>query len=202
MRPITFNRPLALSVASIALAAVICIWQLPALVVAAFPPDLDMDPTARRIAEYLQSHEEDMATYQARIDGRSAFFRPKPKRAPVRIVERPEEDEPPPPPPPPPPKVYTGPSVAFVVGEEVYFAGGLHLRVGEEAQGVTVVGTDPPWTVTLHQHGKDHEIEIFRRTTPFGSSSGSSRLPPGMTIVNPTELAEKPDEADGDETSN
>ncbi|MHC4427636.1 MAG: hypothetical protein ACYS0D_03420, partial [Planctomycetota bacterium] len=94
-------------------------------------------------------------------------------------------------------------SVAFVIGEEVYFSGGLHLRVGEESQGVTLVETDPPWTVTLNQHGMDHEIEIFKRsTTPFSSSNSTGRLPPGMTIVKPTELAEKPDEADGDKTSN
>lgn len=205
MRRIAVNRPLLVSAVSIALALVVGLWQLPALVVAAFPPNLDKDPTSRRIAEYLDTHEQDMATYRARFDGRSALFRPKPPPPPPRteVVVAPVPEEPAPPP-PPTPSIYTGPSVAFVIGEEVYFSGGLRLRVGEEAQGVTVVETDPPWTVTLQQHGADHTIEIFDRgPKSFGSSARDKRLPPGMTAVKPTELARKAeDDIAADETSN
>ena len=204
MQPASMSKSLIVSVTSIVLATLVCIWQVPGLMGAAFPPNTSKGDVSSTLATHLGKHGPLLLSYQDRFDGRSAFFRPKPPPVKQQTVLKPKKRDDPAPPPPPPPSIYTGPKPAFVIGEVVYFKGGTHLRVGEEERGVTVVATDPPWTITLEQHGKDFVIDIFKRSSKgLGSSvRRGSILPPGLTIVDPAEVAHRDDGDAGESTGN
>ena len=141
------NIPLVTSIAAIVLALLVMVTQVAGLVSATLTPGIGGDRTTSRLNEYLDEHDEWMKTFRDRFDGRSLFFKPKRPRRPVEpppVVDR-GDDPPPPQPPPPPPRNYGGPSVIFVVGDEVWFHNGRHASVGEEVDGVKVIASDPPW---------------------------------------------------------
>ncbi len=193
MKKITFNTPLMSSIAALSIAFIVLVAQLPALVAAVLTPSLEGDPTGERLVEYLERHHEDVAVYTARFNGRSLFFKPKAPPPPpkARVVDRTREEEPPPPlPPSGPPKSYPGPSILFVLGDEVWFHTGLRLSVGEEQDGVKVISSDPPWTVRLGHSGGEYDIELFRRRHPGldedAPASGSRKGYPGLKIVEET----------------
>jgi len=69
-----------------------------------------------------------------------------------------------------PPEHYTGPSVAWVIGDEVYFnmtvptrsRKYLRLRVGEEGDGVRVLSIDSlPRTVHVAHAGGEYDVKVF-----------------------------------------
>ncbi len=181
------NIPLVTSVAAIVFAALVMVTEVAGLISAALTPGVGEDPTAARLNEYLAVHDAVMKTYRDRFEGRSLFFKPKPPPPPKRpkplVVDR--GDDPPPPPPPKTPASYTGPSVIFVVGDEVWFHKGRHASVGEEVDGVTVIASDPPWTVTLGHAGGEYEIPLFRKGNLFENAPSvkSDREFPGLRIA-------------------
>ena len=156
------NIPLVASLVAIAFASIVMAAQFVELASAVLTPSPRPDPTRARLDDYIAEHGDAMSTYRGRFDGRSLWFKPKaPPKAPrVNIVKRDEPSEPPPPPPPPSkPRTYPGPSVSFVVGDDVWFHDGVHASVGgEEVNGVTVVAADPPWTVTLEYGGWEYVL--------------------------------------------
>ena len=148
---IRMNTPLLISAAAVVVAALVAMGQVPALFGALGTPRLAEDKTTALLDEYLADHEADLESYRKRFDGRSFFFKPRPPRreravrAPTPRDDKPEEVKP-----AGPPKSYTGPTIIFVLGNEVFFHGGLRLRVGdEEKEGVTVIASNAPWSVTL-----------------------------------------------------
>ena len=182
------NIPLVTSVAAIVLATLVMVTQVAGLVSAALTPAVGADRTTSRLNEYLDEHDEGMTTYRERFDGRSLFFKPKPPRRrvepPPPVVDR-GDDPLPPPPPPPPPRLYGGPSVIFVVGAQVWFHNGRHASVGEEVDGVKVIASDPPWSVTLFHAGREYEVPLFSRNELFDStpSVNKDREFPGLKIA-------------------
>jgi hypothetical protein len=156
------------SVIAIAIAAIVLAGSAWSAISAIFIGANGAQEPSDRIAQLVQEHRDDIELYRARIDGRSAFFRPPPRRSsppppppppPSDDVEEVEEEvEPPPPPPPPPPPVpndYNGPPVLYVLGDMVVFRSsspgeaGLRIRVGQKRNGIDVVAVMPPRSVRL-----------------------------------------------------
>ena len=188
MTKLSVNTPLIASIVALAVGVIVMGSQLPQLMGSVLTPRLKEDPTRARLADYMAAHEDDLATYQARFEGRSLFFKPKPPRPPrpelPRVVEK---DEPPPPPPARsgPPATYGGPSILFVLGNEVWFHDGLRLAVGEQDKGVSVISADPPWSVRLGYADGEYDLEIFKRKFPGlqNTAPTSKRSVPGLKVV-------------------
>ena len=99
MRRISINTPLVLSLAFIAVATISVLVQLPPLLEALITPRPGTDPTQARLSEYLTGHDEDLATYRGRFDGRSLFIKPQPPprsrpAPPPPVNEGPDEARP------------------------------------------------------------------------------------------------------------
>ncbi len=122
------------------------------------------------------------------------FFKPKPPPKPratpppkPAIVQRDEPKPPPTPVEPSAPRTYQGPSIMFVLGDEVWFHGGLRVSVGDEKDGVKVLASDAPWSVTLGHMGGEYTLDLFnfsRETPGLSEKPARSRKPvPGLKIV-------------------
>lgn len=187
MHRLGLNTTLLVNIAAIAVATVVFAANMPTLLGAVLSPRSGDDETVSRLTQYLAVHDTDLVQYQQRFNGRSVFFKPIPPRpdpppraAPVKIVKAPEG----PPPPPPIPEQYTGPSIVFVLGNEVRFTDGLTLSVGEEDQGVKVLSCDPPWTVRLAYAGGEYDIVLLDRSlTGFETASREPQPMPGIVRV-------------------
>lgn len=203
MRPLAINTPLLINAAAIAVAVWMFGSKLPALPSALFIEGLGNDETSAFLSEYVENHAVDLQTYQARIDGRSVFFLPPAPRDPIKIKPVQEEKLSGPPPAPPTPPRYTGPSIRFLVGNEVYFHDGLRIKLGEEKQGVRVLAVDAPWTVNVAHAGGEYELTVFERfhagiiEEPPATSHAST---PGLLVVDtPQEPATNGQQADHNE---
>ncbi len=163
MRPLTINKPLLINTAAIAVALWMIGSKLPALPSALFTEGLQDDETSALLSDYLGHHAADLQTYQARIDGRSVFFLPPAPKDPTHIKPVETVKRTGPPPPPPIPQNYTGPSIRFLLGNEVYFHDGLRIKLGEEKQGIRILAVDAPWTVTVAHAGGEYELPVFER---------------------------------------
>jgi hypothetical protein len=196
VRRISINTPLVLSLAFVALAAIMVLAQLPPLLGALVTPRPGADPTQVRLGEFLAGHEEDLATYRDRFNGRSLFFMPPPPRHQrVMAPPPPSNGDDKPPPPPPRPTVYEGPSVVFVLGDEVWFHDGVRVRVGEEGpNGVTVVSSNPPWEVRLGYGGGEFPVVLFERAQPGLDEEPppSSQYTPGLVPVKDDDQTKEP----------
>ena len=187
MHRLGLNTTLLVNIAAIAVATVVFAANLPTLLGAVLSPRSGDDKTVSLLSQYLAVHDTDLVQYQQRFNGRSVFFKPIPPRipppprpAPVEIVEVPQG----PPPPPPIPEEYTGPSIVFVLGNEVWFTDGLTLSVGEEDQGVKVLSCDPPWTVRLAHAGGEYDVVLLERSFPgFETASREPQSMPGIVRV-------------------
>ncbi len=169
MTRLPINIPLVASIVAIAFVSLVMATQLVELAGAVLTPRPREDPIRARIDAYLTEHADGMNMYRGRFDGRSLFFKPKrppkPRTEPV-IVERNAAPKPPPAP-KARPTSYTGPSVSFVVGNEVWFHDGAHASVGEAVNGVTIIASDPPWTVTLGYGGGEYPVKLFEKKELF-----------------------------------
>ena len=97
------------------------------------------------------------------IDGRSMFFIPP---APAEVAQKEKEEEPKDDGPPPKPTRYAGPDVIAVVNGTVWFGNDRRIAVGQEKDGVRVVGiANSPWSVKLEWRGVEFDVQVFERTT-------------------------------------
>ncbi len=187
MHRLGLNTTLLVNIAAIAVATVVFAANMPMLLGAVLSPRLGDDKTVSLLSQYLAVHDTDLVQYQQRFNGRSVFFKPIPPHRdpppppPVEIVEARPEPEPEP---PSIPEEYTGPSIVFVLGNEVWFTDGLTLSVGEEDQGVKVLSCDPPWTVRLAHAGGEYDVVLFERSFPgFETASREPQPTPGIVRV-------------------
>lgn len=103
----------------------------------------------------------------AAIKGRSAFFPPPPKAAPIaeRPPSRPVVDTTPKP--PPAPTRYGGPGIQAIINGTVWFNDGKRIAVGEStgtgSSAVTVLAAESPWAVKLKWEGHEWEVPLFER---------------------------------------
>ncbi len=191
MRRIRLSTPLLVNLGAAAVAALVVVASVPALVGAIFAPGLAEDETQERITKLLAAHDQDRSTYVGRFDGRSLFVKPSPP-PPVREMVRPQEPIERPAPEPVAPTVpvsYGGPSILFVLGDEVWFHNGMTLRVGEEDQGVKVIASNAPWSVRLGHGGGEYDVPLFQKAFPglLDSPPRAQRATPGLVVVKSTE---------------
>jgi hypothetical protein len=182
----TLNGPQVWSLLFIVAAAIVVILSVPPVLGALFSPGTDEAVVNTEFARLMDLHEESQATYEARFNGRSVFFTPlqprrtapppPPTREPVPI-EMPTVET------PSIPASYTGPSIRALLGETVWFHGGLRLAVGEKADGVEVLSVDAPWSARVAYSGGEYDVSLFENLTPFfrdpDATAGSS-APPGL----------------------
>ncbi len=192
----SINIPLLASVAAVVFAVIVMSVQLSSLASAMLTPRLEDDPTRARLDEYLVEHEIGLAAYRDRVEGRSLFTKPRPyprEQEPApKVVDRGPVEPPPPPKPVGPPKVYPGPSILFVLGDEVWFHNGMHVSVGEESDGVTVIASDAPWSVTLGYAGGEYDIDLFKKSTLFDGERPSRTPLVGLKVVDEGRQRSKP----------
>ncbi len=193
----TPNQLVIANVATLLVALVILAVQLPAVLEAAFGPGLGTDEPREVVTQLIKVHDEEMERYQTRFNGRSLFFLPPRQRTPSRdpgpVVKVPPVTPPVTPPEPPPSPVYTGPSVIGILGDEVWFRapragkGGLRIRVGEEPrEGITVLATNPPWSVKLGYQRGEYDIDVWKTDFPSIERSAPPRQPiPGLVDATP-----------------
>ena len=188
MQNLHVNRPLLLSVVCVGIAAIVLLVPLPGLVAAMFTTSLGQEGAGDNMLAYLATHETDLETYRQRFDGRSLFSRPPapPIAAPpppptVEIPDAPKPE-------PTAPRLYAGPSVIGIIGDQVWFKDDLKLRVGEEGNGVKVLASDPPWTVRLAHGGGEYDVPIFKDyQTEFSSGSLADEPTPGVVVAETTD---------------
>ncbi len=173
------SRPMIAAAVALGLAALIVLYQVPQVFGALFAPGPGDDVTLATFAEYLERHAADAEAYRSRFDGRSLFYQPvRPKAAagpPKVAVKEPEPEEAPAP--PPIATRYTGPSILYVIGDEVGFHGTdrpIRVRVGEERDGLRVIAANPPWSVTVGYSGGTYEVEILSRESRILESGASA----------------------------
>jgi len=166
----SINASMLTSAAAIAVAVIVLLASAWSVVGAIFIGGDNANDPSELIARFVEQHEADTKLYQARVNGRSAFFRPpsRPRHDPEpepepepdpELEPEPEPDpepEPEPEPPPPPvPDEYGGPAVMYVLGDMVVFRNGTpgeagtRVRVGQKRGEVDVVSVDPPRSVRL-----------------------------------------------------
>lgn len=124
---------------------------------------------SRQLADQKQraeAYSKSVDAQLSQISGRSMFVlppkpppEPKPKPASTPSVKRD-------PGPPPPPSSYGGPKIIAMMGNTVWFEGGDRVSIDGEHDGVTVIGTSPPWTARLKWKGVEFDVKLFERTTP------------------------------------
>ncbi len=206
----TPNQLVIANVATLLVALVILAVQLPAVLVAAFGPGLGTDEPREVVTQLIKVHDEEMERYQTRFNGRSLFFlpprQPPPSRDPGPVVKVAPVTPPVTPPEAPPSPVYTGPSVIGILGDEVWFRaprageGGLRIRVGQEPrEGITVLATNPPWSVKLGYQRGEYDIDVWKTDFPGIERSAPPRQPiPGLVDATPPTPPATESEADDD----
>jgi hypothetical protein len=189
----SINASMLTSVAALALAAIVLLAGAWSAVSAMFINANDRQDPSDRIAQLVAEHEEEISLHQARFNGRSAFFRPPPRRDPTpppppppkveveeeeeKEVEEEVEVEPPPPPPPPVPSEYEGPPVLYVLGDMVVFRPsspgepGKRIRIGQERNGIDIVSVDPPRSIRVGYQPEGYDraefnVPIFEWSMP------------------------------------
>jgi hypothetical protein len=200
----SINANVITSVIALALAiGALLFWLVPSVFSAMLVGSNGVQNPSEQIARLVEQHEQQMVEYQARFNGRSAFFRPParpvalppppppppppPKEEPV---EEPEE-EPPPPPPPAPPAEYGGPPVLYVLGDLVVFRaespGGQQrrVRVGQEREGLKVLSVHPPRKVVVQFEYGEYDVPIFNWAMPESSVglNGIGAAVPGLLVA-------------------
>lgn len=210
--------PLMVSAVMIVIGALFLLVNLPALATAVFSLGSSGDESSEVLARLVEQHDAKLDGYRESFDGRSIFFKPRPRpkrvdRAPV--VQQPVEPSKPVEPKVTIPPTYLGPSPIVIMGDEVWFLpprageGPLRVRRGETKDGVTVVEIDAPWTIRVGHSGGEYTVELFERA-PLddlfrpGTQGNAAASVPGLDDMPPDEaptdaVAEKTGTAD-DET--
>ena len=189
-----WSGPLVTSVVAIAIAAVVILSGIPTLIGAITSPSWDGNDEDI-FASLEVAHDRQAEVSSRRFLGRSPFVvpgrpqtrpaapRPRPER-PTRPEPRPE----PPKPDPGPPKTYTGPEPTGVAGTVVFFGSNDQVRLGQEKNGIRVLGIIGPTVVRLGHKGGEYEVS-------FLDDDFSSIFKPFRESVDPDILGKAPETA-------
>lgn len=192
---ISMNGPLAISLVAVSLVVIAMAVGAYGVLASALTGDIHDGQPREVIDDLVAKHDQKSVENKQRFDGRSIFYKPPPPPPPPR----PKVDTPPPPPPVPvdtTPKVspiYQGPSIAWVIGDDVYFnmtvptqtEKYMRIRVGEERNGVKVVSTEKmPRTIRVAHGGGEYDVKVFgdnvNSAALFPTSPKPSILVPGF----------------------
>lgn len=202
-----FSGPFVVS----ALAVCVCAWVigvdgLPMLQSLLVPTGATEGASA--IDQAVGRHNDLMKTSTDRFSGRSLFVMPPPhprRAAPAPPPPPPRVEPPTPPAPPPAPAEYTGPKPTGMVGDTVYFET-LAIRIGEEKNGIKVLGVEPPSNVRVEHLKGTYSVPVWVPTdwkkispTPIGRPSPITRA---VTVApaqdSPTSAPAEPEQPAGD----
>ncbi len=157
---------------------------VPALMTLLVPGADDSGESA--IDRALEKHQDLLATSKSRFNGRSLFVMPSP---PARKAS-PAPPPPPPPPvdltpalPPPAPTEYGGAKPKGMVGETVFFDS-FTIRVGEEKNGIKIIGLEPPSNVRIEHMRGTYSVPVWE-----GSDWGSLASPAPRSSSSPIKAA-------------
>ncbi len=192
---ISFNGSLAVSLVAVSLVCIVVIVGTFAVLASALTGSIHDGLPKEVIDDLVAKHDVKTDEYATRFNERYIFYKPPPKPAPPRPVV----DTPPPPPPPvvdttpKAPATYQGPSIAWVIGDDVYFnlvpatttEKYMRLRVGEERNGLKVLNTENlPRTVHVAHMGGEYDVKVFgdgmSTNTLFPTTPRPSILVPGF----------------------
>jgi hypothetical protein len=156
------NAPFIVSAACIGTLAITAAVSLIDLTPAAIAPSAD-PKDVRAFDAQLARHEAAIELARARFDGRSLFVMPAPPyRPPPPPPPLPPEPPPPPKPvAPPAPADYAGPKPMGMIGSTVYFDGIPALSVGQDRDGLKVLGVEPPSHVRLSHRGGTYLVPVW-----------------------------------------
>ena len=127
------------------------------------------------VVSRLLASNKMMDTAEERFNGRSIFYVPRepirdrPPPPPPRVPDRtpaPDPEPRPEPPPPPPPSAYAGPEIQSILGNNVFFANGKRVSVGETMESVKVLQIHGPFTVRLGWREGEFDVELFAQDMP------------------------------------
>lgn len=155
--------PLAVSAASIGVIAIAAIGPMGGLLASLLAPSAD-PADARTFDASLARHDAALQLATDRFAGRSLFTMPP---APFRPPPPPPPSVPAEPPPPPKPEVpvappeYSGPKPMGMIGSVVYFEGVSAVAVGEERDGLKVIGVEPPGKVRVEHRGGTYSVPVW-----------------------------------------
>ena len=177
---------LAVSISAVIVTSILILGSL-WLIVASLSESSVEAKQADVVAKLLASNQT-MDTAEERFNGRSIFYVPRepvrdrPPPPPPRVPDRTPPPEPEPrrdPPPPPPPSEYGGPEIQSILGNNVFFANGKRVSVGETVESVKVLRISGPFTVRLGWREAEFDVQLFTQDMPafFGEKpfNGSER---------------------------
>jgi hypothetical protein len=156
------NAAFVVSAACVGTLAVTAFTALVDLTPAAIAPSAD-PKDVRAFDAQLARHEAAIELARSRFDGRSLFVMPAP---PYRPPPPPPPLPPEPPPPPKPvtpaaPAEYSGPKPMGMIGGSVYFEGIPPVAVGEDRDGLKVLGVEPPSHVRVSHRGGTYLVPVW-----------------------------------------
>ncbi len=175
----TFKGPLGWSILSIAILLIFCIVGISSVTSPLFDR-ANKEAQNNHVEPMLKQFDNYIAMDIDRFNGRSAFFKPirisKPAPpAPPKKIEPPIVPEPvivKDPGPPPAPSEYMGPTLIAIIGEEAWFKGSgsnavLRIKIGDETDGLKVVGTKTPAIVTVEHRRGVYDVPLFTSEESF-----------------------------------
>jgi hypothetical protein len=183
----------AVCVGAIAVTALVALVDVTPAVIATSADAKDV----RAFESQLARHESAAELASARFAGRSLFVMPPPPYRP-----------PPPPPPLPPepkpepkpvvptaPAEYSGPKPMGMIGGLVYFDGIPPLRMGEDRDGLKVIGVEMPSHVRVSHRGGTYLVPVWDRSdlTALSRRGGGADSP--IRSVRPVPDGPPPDAA-------
>jgi hypothetical protein len=173
---ISLSGPLVASLVALALAGIAVAVGLATVLSSALAGSIHEGQPREVIEKLIAKSEQQASDYQGRFNGRYIFFKPPPP-----APKPPPVDDRPPPPPPPPveegpkvPATYQGPSIAWVIGDDVYFNAitatatekYMRIKVGEERNGVKVINLEKmPRTARVGHLGGEYDVKVFGEST-------------------------------------
>ncbi len=196
---ISLNSTLVVALVAIALAGIVVLSGVTSVFSSAFAGSIHEGQPKEVIDNLVATHDAKIKEYQGRFKSRYVFFKPPPPPPPPsREPKRVEPVETKPPEPSGPPEVYPGPSVAWVIGDDVYFNLNpptqtekyMRIKVGQERNGTTVINIEKmPRTVRVGHSGGEYDVKVFGEstspTTLFPTTPLPSILTPGIIPVAP-----------------
>jgi len=206
---ISLNGPLAISLVAVSLVFLAVAVGFAGVVSSIFSGSIHDEQPRAVIDDLVVKHDKKTEEYAQRFNSRYIFYKPPPPPPPKR--------DPPPEPPKPvvedtkpagPPATYQGPSIVWVIGDDVYFnmlvptqtEKYIRVRVGEERGGVKVLSTEKmPRTIRVAHMGGEYDVKVFgdamTSSTLFPTSPRPSITVPGFIPVGQPAPAVEPAES-------
>jgi hypothetical protein len=199
---ISFNSSLGAALVAVALAGIIVLSGAASVISSAFAGSIKDSQPKEVIDELVVQHDAKMKEFQERFNKRYVFFKPPPP-PPARPKQPPKDEEPivvEPPKETGPPATYPGPSIVWVIGDDVYFNDAtpsltqkyLRVKVGEEKEGVKVINVDNvPRSVRVGHSGGEYDVKVFGDSMQYATLFPAT---PRASILNPN-LIPAPEQA-------